>query len=168
MLVGFGVYLSKNWGHRKRTSVGGVIILRHNLATRMKFFPLTTPEPLGLGIWNFFWRIISGYQRVGIPQNCSMINILFTFGPVSPKRCKIGGKLVLITNRKSNMSFRTWTHVLQVRYKKCYRPSVCRLSVCLLRLCALYSAGWHRVTRQWKQTGRSVTLVDAWTLRVCL
>ena len=27
---------------------------RHNLATRMKFCPLTTPEPLGLGSWNFF------------------------------------------------------------------------------------------------------------------
>jgi len=76
MLVGFGVYLSKNWGHRKRTKSVGVIILRHNLATRMKFCPLTTPEPLGLGSWNFFWRIISGYQGVGIPQNCSMINIL--------------------------------------------------------------------------------------------
>jgi len=27
---------------------------------------------------------------------------------------------------------------------------------------------WRRVTRQQKQTGRNVTLVDAWTLRVCL
>ena len=30
----------------------------------------------------------------------------YLWNAVSPKRCKIGGKLVLITNRKSNMSFR--------------------------------------------------------------
>ena len=39
----------KTGGTRREQNLWGVIILRHNSATRMKFCPLTTPEPLGLG-----------------------------------------------------------------------------------------------------------------------
>ena len=34
------------------------------------------------------------------------IAILDIWNAVSPKRCKVGGKVVLVTNTKSNMSFR--------------------------------------------------------------
>jgi len=34
------------------------------------------------------------------------VAILYIFEAISRKRCKIGGKLLLITNRKSHMGFR--------------------------------------------------------------
>jgi len=41
----------------------------------------------------------------GLNTRCSQIAILDLSKAISRKRCKIGGKLVLITNRKSCMSF---------------------------------------------------------------
>jgi len=41
----------------------------------------------------------------GLSTRCSQIAILDLAKAISRKRCKIGGKLVLITNRKSCMSY---------------------------------------------------------------
>jgi len=49
------------------------------------------------------------YVHIGKTQEYSLVAKYSDFGlseAVSRKRCKIGGKLVLITNRKSYMSFR--------------------------------------------------------------
>jgi len=56
---------------------------------------------------NFFTEIVPGEPSVGGVKHEGRSNIAILDLPkaISWKRCKIGGKLVLITNRKSHMSF---------------------------------------------------------------
>jgi len=48
---------------------------------------------------------------------------------ISPKRCKIGGKLLLITNRKSHMSFRLVPNSMTLNdLERRNRPNGCVIS----------------------------------------
>ena len=51
---------------------------------------------------NFLWKLVGIKPKSGRKN----VAILDLSDAISRKRCKIGGKLLLITNRKSHMGFR--------------------------------------------------------------
>jgi len=72
----------------------GIWYIGHPLISTEKFTEIVTGEPLRRG----------SYTR-GVAKYSDFAHISKA---ISRKRCKIGSKLVLITNRKSHMSFRYW------------------------------------------------------------
>jgi len=72
-------------------------------------------------------------RRKIIPKSAENVAILDLSEAVSRKRCKIGGTLLLITNRKSHMGFRLVPNSVTLNdLERCNRPNGCVISLNLV------------------------------------